>query len=663
MLQAYPPCLSLSASSVPARSAAGGKRKGRAALGILALALAALVGPREAAAQISVAGGGVRVATRAVAQFTEVAQGAQQTIAVVMDHGPGFHSWPNAAQLVIPEWLGDGFFPIETRLDSFETSPGLAVNEGGILWPVPAPVPVDYLMTGTAQDLLSFKGRTVILVPVNVAADAPLGEATVGLKLTYQSCDETTCYPPEEPTFALQFRVVPAGTDFMSSAAADPDGIFTDGVTGGDPNAAAGSAPVTFNVFGWRFSVASGGALGLISLLLLAALGGLLLNFTPCVLPVLPIKIMGMSRAAGDPRRLIVLGLAMSLGVVAFWMVIGGAIAFVTGFSAISSLFQTSWFSLAVGLFVAVMAVGMLGLFDIVLPQAVYRYQPKQETLPGAFGFGVMTAVLSTPCTAPFMGTAAAWAARQAPAITLTTFGAIGFGMALPYLLLSFRPSLLGQVPRTGPASTVLKQVMGLLMMAVAAFFLGIPIASALRQPPAPASRAYWWVVAAFVVAACAWMLWCSLQLTRRPLRRAFFATAASIGALAMLALVPGLTSQGPIDWTYYTPERLAAVKAEGKVAVVDFTAEWCLNCKALEKSVLHRPEVVQRLAQEGVVPVKVDLTGDNPEGRALLQRLDSVGIPFLAVLGPGTDFDQQPLTFDSYTVQSVLEAIDQADG
>lgn len=618
--------------------------------------------PRPAAAQISVAGGAVQVATRAIGQYGEVAQGAQQTIAVVMDHAPGFHSWPNTAQLVIPEWLGDGFFPIETRVDSFETSPGLTVHETGILWPAPEAVPVDYLNAGTKQDLLSFKGRAVILVPVNVAADAPLGEARVGFKLTYQSCDETTCYPPEEPSFAVTFKVVAAGSDFMASQVPDPDAIFTTAAEQG-VKGPAGAAGVTFNLFGWRFEVASGGLLGLLSLLLLAALGGLLLNFTPCVLPVLPIKIMGMSRAAGDPRRLIVLGIVMSLGVVAFWMVIGGAIAFVTGFSAISSLFQTSWFSLVVGLFVAVMAMGMLGLFDIVLPQAVYRYQPQQETLPGAFGFGIMTAVLSTPCTAPFMGTAAAWAARQTPAITLTTFGAIGAGMALPYLLLSLRPGLLGKVPRTGPASNVLKQVMGLLMLAVASFFLGIPIAAALRQAPAPASRAYWWIVAAFAVAACAWMLWRSLQLTQSPLRRAFFAGTAIIGAVTMLAITPSLTSHGPIDWVYYTPEKLAAVQADGKVAVIDFTAEWCLNCKALEKSVLHRPEVVERLASAGVVPVKVDLTGDNPEGRALLQRLDSVGIPFLAVLGPGTGFDEKPLTFDSYTVQAVLDAIDAADG
>ena len=91
--------------------------------------------------------------------------------------------------------------------------------------------------------------------------------------------------------------------------------------------------------------------------------------------------------------------------------------------------------------------------------------------------------------------------ARQQSAITLTTFAAIGAGMALPYLILSLRPGMLAKVPRTGPASNVLKQVMGLLMLAVAVFFLGIPIAGALRQAPAPASRDYWWGVAALAKA------------------------------------------------------------------------------------------------------------------------------------------------------------------
>ncbi len=623
------------------------------ALCLLALLL---LGGRPASAQISLAGGGPQVRVSALGQYAQVAQGAMQTVAVTMDHAPGYHSWPDEAQLEIPSWLGEGFFPIQTQLAMTEASAGLSLDAARILWPQPMPVPVDYLMTGQKQDLLSFKDRSVILVPVNVAADAPLGPASISLKLTYQSCDETTCYPPEEPVLTVGFEVVPAGTDFMGTAVADPNNDFGAGSAG-----RADDGGVAFNVFGTQFRVGSTGLLGLSTLLLLAALGGLLLNFTPCVLPVLPIKIMGMSRAAGDPRRLVVLGMVMSLGVVAFWLLIGSAIAFVAGFTAISSLFQTGWFSLVVGLFVAVMALGMLGFFDIVLPQAVYRYQPKQETLPGAFGFGVMTAVLSTPCTAPFMGTAAAWSARQQPSITLITFAAIGVGMALPYLLLSLRPALLSKVPRTGPASNVLKQVMGLLMLAVAAFFLGIPIAGALRQAPAPASRDYWWGVTAFVVAAAAWLVWRSVQLTRSPGRRLFFGAVGVAGALGMLSLAPGLSSQGPIEWVYYTPETLAAVKAENKVAVIDFTAEWCLNCKTLEKTVLHRPQITALLDAPDVVPIKVDLTGDNVDGRELLSAMGAVGIPYLVVMGPGTDYAEGRLAFDSYTVDVVREAVGQA--
>jgi thiol:disulfide interchange protein DsbD len=210
---------------------------------------------------------------------------------------------------------------------------------------------------------------------------------------------------------------------------------------------------------------------------------------------VIPLKIMGLSQAAGHPARCFFLGFVMSLGVIAFWMVIGGAIAFVSGFTAINSLFQTPWFSLAVGAFILIMAVGMLGAFAVRLPQFAYMVNPSHETAPGSFAFGIMTAVLSTPCTAPFMGSAAAWAATQNPVVTLATFGAIGAGMALPYLILSAFPSLVSRMPRTGPASELIKQVMGLLMVAVAIFFLGTALTRCCvsRSTPPSASIGGWW--------------------------------------------------------------------------------------------------------------------------------------------------------------------------
>jgi thiol:disulfide interchange protein len=121
--------------------------------------------------------------------------------------------------------------------------------------------------------------------------------------------------------------------------------------------------------------------------------------------------------------------------------------------------------------------------------------------------------------------------------------------------------------------------------------------------------------------------------------------------------LTSGFASSGPIDWTYYTEERFAESVESGDVIVLDFTAEWCLNCKALEHGVLHREEIVDLLNGPGVVPMRIDLTGDNPAGKAKLAELDWVGIPLLAIYGPETGYTD-PIKYDSYTVGMVRDAV-----
>jgi thiol:disulfide interchange protein DsbD len=424
---------------------------------------------------------------------------------------------------------------------------------------------------------------------------------------------------------------------------------------GGNAAAAGALRPVSMNVFGWSFTFNPRGPVGMTLLLLIAALGGLVLNFTPCVLPVIPIKIIGLSRASDDPRRLLVLGLAMSVGVVAFWIGLGSAIAFVAGFSAISSLFQTPWFAPFVGIVVAVMAGGMMGLFDFRLPQFFYKLDTGQESLPGSFAFGILTAVLSTPCTAPFMAGASAWAATQAPVTTLATFGAIGAGMALPYLLLSAQPGWVKKVPRTGPASVLVKQVMGILMLAVAAFFLGTSLSAWVQRPPDPPSRTYWWIVFGFILVACVWAAYRTFNITKSQRKRLVVVSTAAVVSIVSAMLAAAFSD-------HYTEQRFDEAARRGDVIVLDFTAEWCLNCKALEHGVLHREEVVALLNGPGVTPMRIDLTGDNPAGKAKLTELEWVGIPLLAIYGPEIGYDE-PIKYDSYTAGMVLEAVSRAGG
>jgi thiol:disulfide interchange protein len=642
----------------------GGRRRLGLLFGLMAV-LAGIFSPTpRAQAQIGFPGGPVdAVKVRVVPQQSTVAPGDQLPIAVVFDFQEGFHSWTNPP--IIPPQFGEDFPAIPTTVDPASVPKGVLI--GDVQWPEGQAVRVNY---GTGPiDLMSYTGQTVAFVPVIVGQDVASGETALDLNIGYQVCDETTCYPPETQTVRVPLRVAAAGSETGAGSGAgtlspadaalfagfDPT-VVTDGVA-----VPAACSDLSVNFFGRTFAFCPTGASGLGLLLLVAAIGGILLNFTPCVLPVLPLKVMALSRAAGNPRRLALLGLCMSLGVVMFWLAIGGAIAFIAGFSAISSLFQTGWFALGVGIFVAIMAIGMLGLFEFNPPRWAYQVNPSQDTLQGSFLFGVLAAVLSTPCTAPFMGSAAAWAATQEPPITLATFAAIGIGMALPYMLLSLRPKWVHAVPRSGPGSVLVKQVMGLFMLAVAAFFAGTALSTWLSQPPEPASRDYWYVVIFFIVLACTWMIYGTFRITHSTGKRLVFSGIGLAVMLVSVRMVGGLASQGPIDWVYFTPERFAEAQNRGDVVVMDFTAEWCLNCKVLEAGVLHQPEIVDLLDQPGVTPMKVDLTGSNPEGQAMLSALKWVGIPLLAVFGPATGYEDPPLKYDSYTIDTVKEAVDQA--
>jgi cytochrome c biogenesis protein CcdA/thiol-disulfide isomerase/thioredoxin len=627
-----------------------GEGTSRSTLWRLIVAVLVLVAlPAVAAAQVE-----FRLAT----SRTEVRPGDQVVVAAILEHEDGWHVHTNDP-VIPPEMEGFVAIPTVFNLTPPPTAPG-AVTVGPSQWPTAKTYAVDFLGTGEPVDYQVFGGTAITYIPVIISNDAPLGPLTLALTGGYQACDDKTCLRPVRLNETITLTVV-APTATLAPITPDPlvfagfdNAVFARMLAG----EVAGPADQDFNFFGLSFSVGSTGFVNGAIIVALALLGGFLLNLTPCVLPVIPIKIMSLSAAAGNPRRALLLGGVMSLGVVAFFIAIGAAIATLSSFRAINQLFQHPEFSLGVGVFIAIMGVGMVGLFSVKLPNAVYAMDPNRESIPGSFLFGVLTAILSTPCTAPFMGSAAAWAAKQPPALTMLTFAAIGLGMALPYLVLAAFPRLVRKVPRTGPASSLVKQVMGLLLFAVAVFFIGTGLDGLLREPVDPAFRGYWWAIAAITVGASIWMIARTFKITRAATTRGVIVAIGLLLSVSVVLAARGLTAKGPIEWTYYTTERFDEAVARGDVVVVDFTAEWCFNCKALEQAVLFRDEVASKLNSDGVTAMKIDLTGDNPVGQAKLERLNWVGIPLLAIYGPGL---QEPLLYDTYTPETVLSAIERA--
>lgn len=567
-----------------------------------------------------------------------VEPGGQVLLAVVMRIAEGWH-----VQEHEPQWKG----AVATTLDVGDLPTGVVF--GDMQWPESHLTKVEF-----AEEPIGFyTGTAPIFIRVSVPPGLEPGQYPVELSLKWQACDDRVCLRPQTTKLTPMLNVVPTGT----AVAAMNAELFA-AYKGGTPGAGAGVAgpkKLAIPLFGWDFEIDPG---NLWLLLPIAAIGGFLLNLTPCVLPMVPIKIMGLSRAAANRTRCFLLGAVMAAGVVAFWMGLGITIATVSGFTSTNQLFQYPWFTVGVGIVIAVMALGMGGMFAVRLPQWVYSIQPRHDTLAGSFGFGIMTAVLSTPCTAPLMGAAAAWAATQSGALTLATFAAIGMGMAMPYLVLSAFPKLVDHVPRTGPASELIKQVMGLLLLAAAAYFIGTGLAGMLVDPPDPPTKLYWWAVALFIAAAGAWLAWRTIGIARRATNRAGFVTLGA--ALIAVGVFIGLrfTDDGPIDWIYYTPERLAAAQAEKKVVVLEFTAEWCLNCHALEQAVLHNERVVELLGRKEVAAIKVDLTGNNEPGNAKLLDAGRRTIPLLVVYSPG---GEEVFKSDAYTVQQVVDAIERA--
>lgn len=608
-----------------------------------------------------------QVSVSVVVEPSEVVPGSDFIIAVVLDHQNHWHTHTNNPQ--VPEALGDPEDYIATKIviETPEDSP-LTIHDGYIQWPESVVVEVGFV--GVPVDYAVFAGKAVVYIPVSVSKDANIGSAVCKIRTIFQACDETICMAPtpqEGQGSRWEEYGIEASIEIVTSKEATSENtpiLFShfDSTVFGKIHAGitSPSERIQFDLFGLQFDLDPSGSLGMLLLILVAMGGGFLLNLTPCVLPVIPLKIMGLSKSAGNRKTTLILGVWMMLGVMALWLALGGAIAIFSGFTAINQLFQYPAFTIGLGIFIGVMAIGMGGLFSIRLPNFVYTFNPQHDSWIGSFLFGVMTAVLSTPCTAPFMGAAAAWATTQSAIWTLTVFGAIGFGMAVPYLVLAAFPHLVNKMPKAGPSSDIIKQIMGLLMLAAAAYFLGVGLSGVFQQEGAPPTRVYLWAVALCVAGAGVWLAWRTLRITKRAGMRLIFISIGIVMFVSSIVVGNRLTEDGPIDWVYYTPEILEDALAEGDTVVLEFTAEWCLNCKLLESTVLHSPRVVAAFESDRVTPIKIDLTGNNVAGNTLLHEVGGLRIPLLIILGPDGEEDFRG---DFYTVNQVLDAIATAQG
>ena len=374
----------------------------------------------------------------------------------------------------------------------------------------------------------------------------------------------------------------------------------------------------------------------LLPALLLALLGGMILNLMPCVLPVLAIKVLGFANAPSQKAR-VSGGVAYTLGVVLSFLALGGLMlslraggeALGWGFQLQSPLVVAS-----LALLFTLIALNLLGVFELssILPSSVATLQAKNPSVD-AFLSGVLAVAIASPCTAPFMGASLGFALGLPAWQALAVFAALGIGMALPYLAASLVPALANLLPRPGAWMDTFKKFMAYPMLATVVWLVwvlgqqtGIDGAAAL-------------LVVLLLVAIVVWAL--SLQGRAR-----WVVTTISIAlcAVSLPAIAPNVLKiqdaaplQASSDWQVWEPGKVEQLLVNNQSVFVDFTAAWCVTCQFNKKTTLSNEAVLQDFSAKKVQLLRADWTRRDPAITQAINQLGRSGVPVYVIYKPGS--------------------------
>jgi thiol:disulfide interchange protein DsbD len=558
----------------------------------------------------------IPVRVKMTSPTTSVVPGQKVVVNIELEIDDGWH--------VYSQNPGDIGKPTEIEL---VLPPG--VNAGTLTWPTPETYE-DFGFKATG-----YSKRLVVTATIAVPANAAPGESlNLAAKVSWLACKDSCI--PDSTEVSLTLPVV------------------------------AGTVPVPTGT-----NAATSGWANTLYFMAMAALGGMLLNLMPCVLPVVSLKILSFARQAGDDRkRIFRLGLAYAAGTLVTFSLLACVVIALQQFGVAVGWgfhFQHPAFVIGMASVVAVMSISMFGVFDISINAGNQQLGSlsMQEGWKGAFFTGVLATLLSTPCTAPFLGTALGFAFTQHWLVILLVFLSIGAGLSAPYVLLSWQPAWLKLVPKPGDWMVRFKEAMGFAMLLTVVWLLSVLVAQCGTAALLPAML--WLMTLAF----CSWLVGSfAPPYAEAPRRRKVWALALIIAGISGWFFLPGLLTNRPEASAHATasgitsePFSEAALQkhlAAGRVVLLDFTAQWCLTCQVYEQTVLASADVQQALQATDTVVLRCDWTNGEPLITAKLREFGRSGVPLYVVYSPHRPASPQVLP-DVLTRALVLEALENA--
>lgn len=516
----------------------------------------------------------------------------------------------------------------------------LGVHFGEPKWPEPIK---EYSEALDLENLV-FKGEFKVVLPVD-SVDADYDTLTTNVTFHYQACDNSICLAPAKKT--IKIGEIGLNSRQGSTLKKNENEIGT--------------------------ATQEGAPAGILALLLFAFIGGIILNLMPCVLPVLSLKLFSLIKQAGESRgRLLALGGATTAGILMSFWVLAAVVAAVKaggGSAGWGMQFQSAGFIAFMTVILTAFAMSFFGVFEIWLPWSATTKMDAaghKHGLAGAFFTGALLVLLSTPCSAPFLGTAMGFAFAQSTPVLFLFFTAAGLGLSFPYILVSAFPKVLKVFPKPGAWMVRLQKVMGVLLLASVAWLFwivneqaglsGVGIfaiiavvsiaCSVLLGKFAPPGTAFTREVAGFALAVIAlFSIWFGIVAPE-------YERAASEKFNARLQ--EQMTEDG---WFRYSPALIEDFAKAKRTVFIDVTADWCLTCKANEAAVLNRDDFRRAMDSLNVALVKADWTRETPEVNALLQSMGKSGVPAYAIYPEG-DATKQNVLPELLTTAGIVELI-----
>lgn len=448
------------------------------------------------------------------------------------------------------------------------------------------------------KPLAVYTGKFSVSARGTVAAGAS-GAREIRGTLSFQPCNDEQCLAPASVPFGATISIAGAGK--AAAATVSPGGSNT-------PASGTEDFGALLTRRGW------------VAAFLILFAGGLALNLTPCVYPIIPITIGffgGQSR--GKTGRPVGLAASYVLGMALTYSTLG-VVAALSG-RLFGSALQSPWVLAGIAAVLVALSLSMFGLYDIQPPRFVMNRAGAKTGVGGALGMGLLVGIVAAPCLGPFvLGLLTFVASRRDPVLGFAMFFVLSLGLGLPYLVLASFSGTLTKLPRAGAWMVEIKKVFGFVLLAMAAYFAKFLV-------PEPARR---WLMPGVLAVGGVVVLWAALRSKAPAMARAVVGVSAILffAAAGYFARPKGGSS---LAFAAYDEAQIAAA---ARPSMIDFSADWCAPCHELEDQTFADPRVREALA--GRALFKADMTRqDSPESIALSTKFNVQGMPTVIFLDP----------------------------